>query len=93
MESARWRRELDLRERCRAAGATSDAAMVERLAGDLLAVELSPEARAALVEYVRGKRESLGIEAGALLEKKAYGEATLRELAHLILSLPEAQLN
>jgi hypothetical protein len=93
MESARWRRELDLRERCRAAGATGDGAIVDRLAADLLAVELSPEARAALVDYVRGKRASLGIEEGVLLEKKGYGEATLRELAHLILSLPEAQLN
>ncbi len=93
MESSRWRRELDLRERCRACKATSDQAIVDRLASDLLAVELSPEARVALVEYVRGERTSLGIEEGQLLEKKAYGEATLRELGHLILSLPEAQLN
>ncbi|HTF88358.1 MAG TPA: DUF1800 family protein, partial [Planctomycetota bacterium] len=93
MESSRWRRDLDLRDRCRAMGAVSDEAIVDRLAADLLAVELSAEARVALVEYVRGERVSLGIEAGQLLEKKAYGEATLRELAHLILSLPEAQLN
>ncbi len=93
MEAARWRHDLDLRERCRATSATSDEAIVNRLAADLLAVELSPEARVALLEYVRGKRVSLGIDEGQLLEKKAYGEATLRELAHLILSLPEAQLN
>ena len=93
MESSRWRRDLDLRERCRTSGATSDAAIVDRLATDLLAVDLSPEARVALIEFVHGERASLNIEEGQLLEKKAYGEATCRELAHLILSLPEAQLN
>ncbi len=93
MESSRWRRELDLRERCRVCNARTDQAIVDRLANDLLAVELSPEARVALVEFVRGERTSYGIDEGQLLEKKAYGEATLRELAHLILSLPEAQLN
>jgi hypothetical protein len=93
MESSRWRRDLDLRDRCRSAGATSDAAIVDRLAADLLAVDLSPEARVALIEFVRGERVSYGVEEGQLLEKKAYGEGTCRELAHLILSLPEAQLN
>ena len=93
MESSRWRRDLDLRDRCRTSGATSDTAIVDRLAADLLAVDLSPEARIALVDYVRGERVSLGIDEGQLLEKKAYGESTCRELAHLILSLPEAQLN
>jgi hypothetical protein len=93
MEAPRWRRELDLRAACRARGATSDAQIVDLLAKDLLAVELSPEARVALVGYVRAEREAREIAEGALLEKKAYGEAILRQLAHLILSLPEAQLN
>lgn len=93
MDSGRWRRTLDLRGRCRAAGATDDAAIVDRLAQDLLAVDLSPEARVALVDYLRSEREALGIAEGKLLDKKAYGESELRQLAHLILSLPEAQLN
>ena len=93
MEAARWRRDLDLRERCRASGATSDQQIVDRLAADLLAVEISPEARAAMLEYVRAERSAKEIPEGQLLEKKGYGESILRQTAHLILSLPEAQLN
>jgi len=93
MEAARWRRELDLRARCRASGAISDQQIVDRLAADLLAVEISPEARAAMLEYVRAERSAKEIPEGQLLEKKGYGESILRQTAHLILSLPEAQLN
>lgn len=93
MEAGRWRRELDLRERCRSAGARSDDAIVDRLAADLLAVALSPESKVALVEYLRAERSARDLDEGTWLDKKAYGEAILRQLAHLILSLPEAQLN
>jgi uncharacterized protein (DUF1800 family) len=93
MEAPRWRRELDLRGRLKACGAGLDAELVDQLGKDLLAVELSPEARQALVEYLRAERTARDIAEGRLLDQRAYGEAILRQLAHLILSLPEAQLN
>jgi len=70
----------------------TDAQIVDRLADELLPVALSSESRAALLEFLAGERKTLSIADGKLLESRSKAEEVLRRLAHLILSLPEAQL-
>ncbi|MCC6407441.1 MAG: DUF1800 domain-containing protein [Planctomycetes bacterium] len=84
---------INLCVRMQRAGAQSDAAIVERLADELLAVALTPESRAGLVEFLAAERETLGVADGGLLAAGRGAESLLRRLAHLILSLPEAQLS
>jgi uncharacterized protein (DUF1800 family) len=84
---------INLSVRLQRAGAQSDDEIVERLADELLAVPLSADSRAGLVRYLAGEREALGIADGALVSSGREAERLLRRLAHLVLSLPEAQLS
>lgn len=100
-----WKPEFSLVERARGAKSLQDAARKEGKATDevlarwlteeLLAVPYSPESTREAFDYLRGAREKAGIAEGALLAADAgpQAEAILRGLAHVILSLPEAQLN
>lgn len=89
-----YRPGVHLSARARRAGAQSDAQIVEQLAGELLAVPLSDEGRATLLEFLARERAALGVDEGRLFERDHAVEAEklLRRLAHLLLSLPEAQL-
>ena len=87
-----WPR-INLGARCREAGATHDAAIVEFLCGELLAVEATAPSRAALSSFLEAQRAELDVSDGALLSAGPDSERTLRKLAHLVLSLPEANLN
>jgi hypothetical protein len=87
-----WKPNINLSARCELRELRTDAAIVDGLASELLAVELSAEGRVALLEFVRGERKALSIEDGALLDAKD-SERILRRFAHLVLSLPEAQLH
>jgi uncharacterized protein DUF1800 len=89
---SRWRPNLNLTARCELRGVGTDAQIVDYLGRELLAVEISPESRAALLGFVGGERAALGVDDGALTRHPDC-ERTLRRLAHLILSLPDAQLH
>jgi hypothetical protein len=83
---------LDLRARVAAAKAASDAAIIDGLTTQLLAVPLSAASRTALLSFLARERGTLGVADGKLLDAGEPSERVLRRLAHLILSLPEAQL-
>lgn len=89
-----YRPGVHLSARARRAGASSDAQIVDNLAGELLAVPLTPEGRATVLEFLALERAAMGVAEGRLFERDHAVEAEklLRRLAHLILSLPEAQL-
>jgi uncharacterized protein DUF1800 len=92
MDNADYRPRLNLSARLRLAGARGDRAIVDRLCDHLLAIEAPVETRRMLTAYLRAERKQLGIEDGPLLRAGPPAEHLLRRLAHLILSLPEAQL-
>jgi hypothetical protein len=93
-----WKPTLALAERAKQALASSgkpvgDEAIVHWMADELLAVPYQPETTREPYEWLKARREKAAIAEGALLADAATAEPILRELAHLILSLPEAQLN
>jgi uncharacterized protein (DUF1800 family) len=98
-----WRPFVNLSARCRRAGAKTDEEIVAFLGRDLLAVPLPEEGRAALVELLRTERAPAATESAATepagerprlrFRRATSDELALRRLAHVILSLPEAQLN
>lgn len=83
---------INLGVRCERAGARSDEEIVGFLCDELLAVGVSRESRAALLRFLDVEREELAVADGELASAGRSGEHVLRRLAHLILSLPEAQL-
>jgi hypothetical protein len=83
---------INLSARVTRLGAFSDEQIVDALAGELLPVPLSLESRAALLGFLAGERRELDLADGKLLSASTKAENVLRRLAHLILSLPEAQL-
>jgi uncharacterized protein (DUF1800 family) len=83
---------LNLTARLGRLDVSSDAQIVDKLSEELLPVALSSESRAALLEFLAGERKTLSIADGKLLDSHGKAEDVLRRLAHLILSLPEAQL-
>lgn len=91
--SAAWEPSTNLARRLEKRGAQSDEAIVEALFEELLAVEPSDAGRSAVVEFVRAEREALGCEPGELLARRRRSEQLLRAAAHILASLPEAQLH
>lgn len=87
-----WIPPINLTWRMRRAGVADDAAIVRRLAGDLLAIAPPNDTLARLERYLASEREARGIAAGELLAH-VRSEEVLRRLAHLVLSSPEAQLH
>ncbi len=73
-------------------GASTDREIVQALADELLAIEPPAETVDFLVAHLAQDREALGLDEGRLLSRRVDPEPLLRRLAHLILSLPEAQL-
>ena len=71
----------------------SDQELVQAALRELLAIEPPADTAAGLVEFVKTEREALGLSEDRFLRKGGKdAEYILRRLAHLILSLPEAQL-
>ena len=83
---------LNLSERVRRGKARTDREIVDLLCDGLLAIDAPVETRRMLVVVLRGAREELGAKEGRLHKAGPQAEHTLRRLAHVILSLPEAQL-
>ncbi|MBL8860972.1 MAG: hypothetical protein JNK02_03090, partial [Planctomycetes bacterium] len=63
-----------------------------RLLDELLAIQAPADTRARLRAFLAAERQQLGLADGALLTIGGQAERVLRRMAHLILSLPEAQL-
>jgi uncharacterized protein (DUF1800 family) len=83
---------INLSARMTRIGAQRDGTIVDMLCDELLPVPLSETSRIALLEFLRAERGGLHVEDGKLLATGTKAENVLRRLAHLILSLPEAQL-
>jgi uncharacterized protein (DUF1800 family) len=92
VQDAGWAPNLNFSARLTHLGAKTDAEIVGSMLDDLLAVPASSETRARLETFLSGERVVLGQHDGHLLEGGFDAELILRRLAHLILSLPEAQL-
>jgi hypothetical protein len=87
-----WYPRIHLTARLQRLGAATDAQIVDVLADELLPTPLTGESRAALLEFLAGERAAAHVDDGKLLGANPDVERLLRRLAHLILSLPEAQL-
>lgn len=90
---SRYRPRINFSSRLAKFGRTSDRRIVEFLIEELLATPVEESAQALLVEFLVEERVRLEIEEGQVHLSGPSGEALLRRLAHLILSLPEAQLS
>ena len=89
----RWRPRLNLGQRFVREGAARDRQVIARLCDELLAAPVGSATQRGLEELLRAERDALGIEEGRLLERPDVAEAVLRRVAHVVLSLPEAQLH
>jgi uncharacterized protein (DUF1800 family) len=92
IEGSGWSSALNFRVRLERADARTDAQIVDRMLDDLLAIDAPADTRAKLRAFVASQRKELEIADGKLLDQRGDSERILRRLAHLILSLPEAQL-
>ena len=92
IEASGWRPNPNFTARMQRAGAKTDAAIADRMLDDLLGIAAPADTRARMQAFVAKEREKLGARDGTLLDQGVEGENVLRRLAHLILSMPEAQL-
>jgi hypothetical protein len=88
-----WTPKLSLCERVKKAGKTGDEALTSWMVGELLGIPYSPDMTRGPYDWLRAEREKAGIAEGKIADAGERGETLLRELAHMILSLPEAQVN
>lgn len=84
--------DINLSRKLMRADLERDREIVDELCSRLLAIEAPLETRRMLASFLREERKSMGFEQGELLGAGDGVETLLRRLAHLILSLPEAQL-
>ncbi len=87
-----WTPRMDVRGLVDAAGAKSDAEIARTLLVRILAVPVEDAMVAEPAAWLAREREARGIAAGRILESD-QAEDLLRRFAHLVLSLPEAQLH
>lgn len=88
-----WTPKLSLVERVRGAGKTSDEAITTWMLDELLAIPVTMDMAREPLAFLHAEREKAGLADSHWLDDAEHAEPILRELAHLILSLPEAQLN
>jgi len=93
VENGGWTPPVNFTARLKKLGLKSDAEIVDRMVEDLLAVPAPLDTRERLRQYLTRERATLGLREEKLLEGGSEVEHVLRRLAHLILSLPEAQLS
>jgi uncharacterized protein (DUF1800 family) len=91
-EASGWTVSINLCSRIEKSGARSDAEIADRMLDDLLAIRAPEETRSLVRSFLERERGRLKLSDGKLLEGGAETERVLRRLAHLIYSLPEAQL-
>lgn len=92
LDTAGYAPRINLTARLAAHGAAKDGEIVAALLDELLAIEPPRETKRRLVRELRSLRERARIGRGELLDAGVRAERILRRLAHLVLSLPEAQL-
>jgi uncharacterized protein (DUF1800 family) len=94
IQSCGWKPELSLCDRVarRWPGAT-DGGLVRGLLDELVISTPSASTIAALESWLRTEREKIHVSPGDLDEHTSANEELLRRLVHLMLSLPEAQLD
>jgi len=88
-----YRPQVNLNYRLRRMKTKTDAKIVGALLEELLAIPVPEDTRARVLEHFRAERERIGLTEEGLLKNPELAEPLLRRLAHLILSLPEAQLS
>lgn len=88
-----YRPRVNLTHRMRVQGRETDGEIVNRLLGELLAIEPPADTRARVLAHFIAEREEAGLGEEDFLADAERSEPVLRRLAHLILSLPEAQLH
>lgn len=93
LERARFESAVSLVRTVRADGARTDVDVVRSLTGRLLAIECPVETLRMLEGRLAALRGRVGLEPQRLAQSRSLAEPILRELGHLILSLPEAQLH
>lgn len=89
---AGWAPSIHFKARLERAGCKTDEQIVDQMLSELLAIAPPAETRARMLSFVLDERVQLSVRDGHLLEADGDAERVLRRLAHLILSLPEAQL-
>ena len=88
-----YRPRVNLCHRMRVQGQTTDGEIVDRLMGELLAIPPPADTRARVLYHFTAERERAELPEVDFLADTDRAEPVLRRLAHLILSLPEAQLH
>jgi len=78
--------------RLRQAKAKTDAKIVGLMLDELLAIKAPRDTRARVLAQLRREREAADLSEAEFLKSPDLAEPILRRLAHIILSLPEAQL-
>lgn len=91
-ESSGWTISINLSSRIQKSGARTDAEIADRMLDDLLAIQAPQDTRVLVQTFLARERGRLKLADGKLLDAGAEAEHVLRRLAHLIYSLPEAQL-
>ncbi len=94
IQASGWKPELSLCDRvARRFPRANDADLVRGLLGELVITPPSASTVSALESWFRAEREKIHVSAGELGTRTSANEELLRRLAHLMLSLPEAQLD
>jgi uncharacterized protein (DUF1800 family) len=98
IQTSGWKPDLSLCDRIakelpKRSPGPSDAEIVRCMFGDLV-LSNPPASTVEVVEHwLRDRRTEIGTAEGSLVENTPKNEEVLRRLAHLMLSLPEAQLD
>ncbi|MHC4893823.1 MAG: DUF1800 domain-containing protein [Planctomycetota bacterium] len=88
-----WEPRYNLSARLERADARTDEAAIDFLVDDLLAIEVERGTREELIILLESKRLESAIDEGEWRAAGSDGERSLRLVAHVICSLPEAQLH
>jgi len=93
VERAGYRPRMNISGQLGRQKAKRDRKIVDTLCEALLGIDVDPTTRQALTKTFGTMREESGIEEGRLDESPRRSEELLRNFAHVMLSLPEAQLH
>jgi hypothetical protein len=91
-QALEYKPQINLTSRLQLRGVRSDMEIAREMAEELLAIAPPPEILRTLESFLNRERQVWGAKDGFLLTIGTEAEHILRRLAHLILSLPEAQL-
>ncbi len=87
-----WQPSVSVSAWVKKTGRTSDEDIVHAMVDQMLGIPYAPDIARGPYDWLHEAREKAQIKEGQLTDSGERGETILRELAHLILSLPEAQV-